>query len=88
MTKSILIVNGATRINGNTDILVNKIIEGSVNTEMNVTLFKLREKNIANCIGCYQCLKESACSFQDDMTEIRNAIEKSDLMVFTSPFCV
>ena len=85
MSKSILIINGAARVNGNTDILVDKIIEGSINAGVNVTIFKLREKRIANCIGCYQCLKESTCSFQDDMTDLRRAIEKSDLMVLASP---
>lgn len=85
MAKSILIVNGATRINGNTDILVSKIIEGSLNTGVNVTPLNLREKRISNCIGCYQCLEKSTCSFKDDMTGVRSAIEKSDLMVFASP---
>ncbi len=85
MSKSILIVNGATRINGNTDILVNKIIEGSMDTGVNVTLFNLREKRISDCIGCYQCLEKIECSFQDDMTELRTAIEKSDLMLLASP---
>ncbi len=85
MVKNILIVNGAVRVVGNTDILVNKITEGSLNTGTNITIFNLRDKKISNCIGCYQCRKKSTCSFQDDMTDVRGAMEKSDLMVFASP---
>ena len=85
MVKSILIVNGAIRVNGNTDILVNKIIEGSRNMETDITVFNLREKRISDCRGCYQCMEESTCSLQDDMTEIRGVMERSDLMVLASP---
>ena len=85
MKKSILVVNGAIRVNGNTDILVNKIIEGSLSTGTKITIFNLREKRISNCIGCYKCMKKSTCSFQDDMTGIRSAMEKSDLIVLASP---
>lgn len=85
MLKTALIINGTTRTNGNTDILVEKIIEGSQNTGINVKHIELRKKNISNCIGCYQCLRESTCSFRDDMTEIREEINKADLMVLASP---
>lgn len=85
MLKTALIINGTTRTNGNTDILVEKIIEGSQNTSINIKHIELRKKNISNCIGCYQCLRESTCSFRDDMTEIREEINKADLMVLASP---
>ncbi len=85
MAESILIVNGATRINGNTDILVGKIIDGAKNTGLNPNLVELKNKNISNCIGCYTCLKKARCFFQDDMTEIRNFINESEVLIFASP---
>jgi len=85
MVKNVLVIDGSTRINGNTSILVNKIIEGSMNTGVNIKLIELKKKKIADCIGCYQCLKESRCSFQDDMTEMRDEINKAELIVFASP---
>ena len=85
MAESILIVNGATRIDGNTDILVGKIIDGAKNAGLNTNLVELKNKNISNCIGCYTCLKESKCFFQDDMTAIRNFINESELLIFASP---
>lgn len=51
MAESVLIVNGASRINGNTDILVGRIIEGAKGVGLNPTLVELRSKHISNCIG-------------------------------------
>lgn len=45
----------------------------------------LRDLRINNCIGCCQCLREQTCHFQDDMTDLRDAITKSDVIVFASP---
>ncbi|MEW6110474.1 MAG: flavodoxin family protein [Nitrospirota bacterium] len=85
MAESVLIVNGATRINGNTDIIIRKIIEGAKKAGLNPTLVELRNKNISNCIGCYKCLRESKCNFQDDMTGIRDFINGSKLLILASP---
>ncbi len=85
MAESVLIVNGATRINGNTHIITCKIIEGANSVGLNPTLVDLRNKHISNCIGCYKCLRESKCNFQDDMTEIRNQINDAELMILASP---
>lgn len=85
MSDSVLIINGSTRINGNTDILIDRIIAGARYVNVNPTLITLRNKQISNCIGCYQCLRTSECSFKDDMTEIRALIEEAGLMVLASP---
>lgn len=85
MNKRVLIVNGSIRVKGNTDTLINKIIEGSIDTGINLDLVTLREKKVGNCIGCYQCLKEATCSIQDDMTEIRDCIQDAHLLIFASP---
>jgi multimeric flavodoxin WrbA len=85
MKKRAIIINGAIRAKGNTDTLVNKIIEGSSTTNIEANLVILREKKVGNCIGCYQCLAKSSCSIQDDMTEIRSVIQTAQLLIFASP---
>lgn len=84
-TNNVLILNGATRINGNTDIILKKIIEGSENTEVIINQINLRKKKIADCIGCFHCHDNNKCSIKDDMKEIREEINKSDLLIFASP---
>lgn len=38
MKNKILVINGASRINGNTDIVINKIIEGAHDAGVNIKL--------------------------------------------------
>ena len=45
--KNILIINGSTRSKGNTDIVVNKIIDGAQDSQLVV----LKDKKISDCIG-------------------------------------
>ncbi len=85
MENNILIINGSLRIDGNTDILVKEIIAGTEPTDVNINLAELRNKKIADCIGCYACSKESKCSLSDDMIDIRNKVEQADLLIFASP---
>ena len=85
MNDPVLIINGAARINGNTDLIIGRIIAGARYANVNPALITLRNKRISNCIGCYQCLKTSECSFDDDMTEIRALVEDAKFMVLASP---
>ncbi len=85
MVNSILVINGTPREGRNTDTIIDKLIEGAESVDKNIQYFKLRDLIIHNCIGCCTCKRESRCHFQDDMTQIRQFIEKSDLMIFASP---
>jgi multimeric flavodoxin WrbA len=85
MDDFVLIINGATRVNGNTDLLIERIIAGANDAGLNPVIIELRHKRISNCIGCYQCLNESRCSIRDDMTEIRDNISKVKMIIFASP---
>jgi multimeric flavodoxin WrbA len=85
MNSKVLVINGATRSNGNTDILVKRIQEGGAATGLDIDLVILGEKKIENCIGRYQCLEKAICSIQDDMEEIRTLIEKAKILVLASP---
>jgi len=81
----ILILNGATRINGNTDLILKNMIKSSTNTAVEINQIKLRKKQIADCIGCFHCHDNDTCSIKDDMKEIGDEINKSDLLIFASP---
>ena len=85
MKCTISVINGSLREGGNTDTLIDKYMEGLESEEITVYHFDLRNLSVSNCTGCYTCKNESKCHFQDDMTEIRNAIEQSEVLVFASP---
>jgi multimeric flavodoxin WrbA len=85
MASSIVVFNGSPRQGGNTDAILEKLIEGAGPNAPHIRYFKLRELEIHNCIGCCTCKMESRCHFDDDMIKIHRSIQKCDLMVFASP---
>lgn len=85
MKQQVLIINGAARINGNTEILLERFIQGAATAGHVSETLVLRRKKIVDCIGCYQCLRESTCSLSDDMTEARKVIETSKILIFGCP---
>lgn len=85
MIKSSLVINGSTREGGNTDRILDMLIKGAKDQGMEPVYRKLREMDIADCVGCCKCRDESVCQLQDDMTPIRQDIEDSELLVFASP---
>ena len=81
----ILVINGATRINGNTDTILSKLIASSSRTDARITQIDVRKKKIQDCIGCYHCTENTACSIKDDMVEVYEEINRSALIIFASP---
>jgi multimeric flavodoxin WrbA len=83
--KRILAVIGSPRRNGNTHILVSKIVEGAkANGAVAGELF-LGDLTIRECDGCHVCWKGKECSKDDDMRGIYPAIIQSDVIIFGTP---
>ncbi|WML34934.1 flavodoxin family protein [Clostridium sp. OS1-26] len=83
--KTLTIINGSPRSNGNTDIIINELLSNIDNDKFTVEVFKLRNMDINDCIGCYACMKNGHCIQHDDMREIYSSIENSDVVIFASP---
>ncbi|MFH1740272.1 MAG: flavodoxin family protein [bacterium] len=83
--KKILGVVGSPRRNGNTHILVSKIIEGAVERGAEAEILFLNDLRIQECDGCHACWKGKECSKNDDMNNIYPKIVESDAIVFGTP---
>jgi multimeric flavodoxin WrbA len=83
--KQILAVMGSPRRNGNTHILVSKIVEGAKAKGAVVEELFLGDLNIRECDGCHACWKGKKCSKDDDMSDIYPAIIRSDVIIFGTP---
>jgi multimeric flavodoxin WrbA len=83
--KRILAVVGSPRRNGNTHILVSKIVEGARANGAVVDELLLGELTIRECDGCHTCWKGKECSKNDDMRAIYPAIIQSDVIIFGTP---
>jgi multimeric flavodoxin WrbA len=83
--KKVLGIMGSPRINGNTHILVNKMLEGAKDNGAFTDIVFLRDLDIKECDGCYTCWKGKDCSKNDDMNNIYPKIIDSDIIVFGTP---
>jgi multimeric flavodoxin WrbA len=85
MSNPVIIIDGSTRESGNTDTLLSELIRGANDSGINLDRYFLRNLNIADCIGCCQCLHERTCHFDDAMTDIRKSLMEAQLIIFASP---
>jgi multimeric flavodoxin WrbA len=83
--KRILAVMGSPRKNGNTHILVSKIVDGAKAGGAVVEEMFLGNLAIRECDGCHACWKGKECSKDDDMRAVYPAIIQSDVIIFGTP---
>ena len=87
---NILILNGASRKNGNTAMLIKAFTEGAVSAGNRIKEFYLQDMDIHGCFGCEGCSRagknaDDPCVQKDDMSEINKAFVESEVVVLASP---
>jgi putative NADPH-quinone reductase len=85
MMKKILGIMGSPRRNGNTHILLTKILEGAEAEGVRGDILFLDDLTIQECNGCHACWEGKDCSKDDDMNSIYSKIIESDGIVFGTP---
>lgn len=86
----LMAIIGSPRKGGNTELLVDKVIEGfrSVKEAVVEKCF-IVERNIEPCTGCMTCVFPApgtgACTIDDDMALLLESMQGSDAFVFGSP---
>lgn len=84
--KSITVLLGSPRRDGNTETLANTFIEPFSKAGALVNTFRLAGMELAGCTDCRMCWKSGKpCVINDDMDSIHHAIDSSDLIVFVTP---
>lgn len=82
----VTILNGSPRPNGNTEIMADAFMKGAQEAGHEVTKINLAGKKIAGCLGCQYCFShDGVCVQKDDMAEILEVLDETDLVVFASP---
>ncbi len=82
----ILGVSGTPRRNGNSDAIVDAILEAARSRGMQTRMLKLREYDFGPCVGCERCRKDKACTqLNDDMQLISPLVEQARGLVLVSP---
>jgi multimeric flavodoxin WrbA len=85
MMKKILGIMGSPRRNGNTHILLSRILEGAESEGGRGEILFLDDLTIQECDGCHTCWEGKECCKDDDMNRIYPTIIESDGIVFGTP---
>jgi multimeric flavodoxin WrbA len=81
----ILGIEGGPRKDGNTEKLVRRVLAGAEEAGCETEFIKLAELTINYCRGCGSCRATGACVMKDDMDQVVEAIQQSDVVVLGSP---
>lgn len=81
-------INGSPRRQGNTEMLLNKVLEPLIANGWQTECIQLGGQNISGCIACGQCgkNKDMRCAINSDgFNEIFEKLAKCDAMILGSP---
>jgi multimeric flavodoxin WrbA len=77
---------GSPRTGGNTDILMDVVLDGAQANNHRVKKLCLRDFDIGPCIDCRGCKKgERTCVLDDGMNELYERLDSADVIVFGTP---
>ena len=81
----VLIINGSPRVNGNTSIALNEMVEVFKNEGVETKVVQIGNKDIQGCIACNSCAGKGRCVFDDAVNELAPEFEEADGLVVASP---
>ena len=77
-----LILNGSPRANGDTALLVEKLVNALNGENHIVNAYRC---NISPCMDCRFCRENDGCAIHDEMQKVYSYIRKCDNIVIASP---
>jgi len=81
----VLGISGSPRRHGNTETLLDAVLEGAREAGADVEKNVLRSLDYASCRGCNACHRTGVCVIQDDLTPVFEKIAAADVLVIASP---
>jgi Multimeric flavodoxin WrbA len=77
---------GSPRIGGNTDLLVDTVLEGAAKNKHSTEKVYLYGVDVAPCVDCRACKNGSLqCALKDGMQTLYPKLEEADVIVFGTP---
>jgi multimeric flavodoxin WrbA len=81
----VLGIMGSPRRKSNTDILLDKALEGAEAAGAEVEKVLVSNLKISPCLEIYACRKDGNCSIKDDMQLLYEKLMETDHVIFASP---
>ena len=85
MSVKVLGIYGSPRKGGNTDLLLDRILEGAQAAGAEVDSIYARKLKISGCIECGSCDDTGECAVHDDMDTVYPMLQESDVIFLASP---
>jgi multimeric flavodoxin WrbA len=83
--KKVLGISGSPRRGGNTELLLDRVLEGAKVAGAEIEKIVLNELDFCPCQECGECDKTGVCTIQDDMQEVYQKLEGADAVILASP---
>jgi multimeric flavodoxin WrbA len=81
----VLGIMGSPRRQSNTEILLDKALEGAREAGAEVEKVLVSKLKISPCLEIYACLKDGNCAIKDDMRLLYEKLLEADHIIFASP---
>jgi len=81
----VLGIMGSPRRQSNTEILLDKALEGAREAGAEVEKVLVSKLKISPCLEIYACRKDGRCTIKDDMQSLYEKLLEADHIVFASP---
>jgi multimeric flavodoxin WrbA len=81
----ILGIMGSPRRQSNTELLLDKALEGAREAGAEVEKVLVSKLKISPCLEIYACRKDGNCAIKDDMQSLYKELLEADHIVFASP---
>ena len=81
----ILGINGSPRIGGNTDILLDKALDGARVKGADIEKIILNTLKFSPCQECKNTRDDGICIIEDDMQLVYKKVKKADAIILASP---
>ena len=81
----VLGICGSPRMNGNSDILLTKALEGAKSKQAETEKVYLNTMKFWGCSECIDARKDGVCKINDEMQVLYKKIDKADAIIVASP---
>jgi len=81
----VLGIYGSPRKGGNTDLILDKVLEGSRLAGAETDAIYVRRLKIDGCLECGSCDETGECVIQDDMQSVYPLLQAADIIFLSSP---
>ncbi|MBU2551262.1 MAG: flavodoxin family protein [Proteobacteria bacterium] len=81
----VLALQGSPRRGGNTERLLDRVLEVLADHGLTVEKVVLRDLKISPCLEIYQCARTGECAIRDDMAGLYEKLDSAEVVIAATP---